>query len=312
MEAYINKQLEFANRMNVLANFGQNDVLVLEEQRMQELRNSILGESYQTVTAQMQQIIDLTILGDAIQAVNNINNPLVQMNVYYESMYDIVQYTRKDEEVTNELQNMLEEISINQEIINSIGDFSVINFYPEDISEEEKKETEEVSNKIISEILKPEKKKIQTEDAAIIKVLPVNEGLLQYLAENPNDWYNLKPRQFEQAMAEIYTKLGYKVKITPETRDGGKDLIIIDNRGLGDLMYYVECKHYKPESHVGIGFIQRLHGVVNSDRVNGGILATTSFFSKPARDFVLENKLECQIKLQDYNNIQDLLKMAVG
>lgn len=268
MDAYINKQLEFANRMNVLANFGQNDALVLEAQRMQEFRNHILSEGVQVMAA-------------------GIKNLLIEYQPFVATM-------------------------IKQNLLRIIADFSVINFYPEDISEEEKKETEEVSNKIISEILKPEKKKIQTEDAAIIKVLPVNERLLQYLAENPNDWYNLKPRQFELAMAEIYTKLGYKVKITPETRDGGKDLIIIDNRGLGDLMYYVECKHYKPESHVGIGFIQRLHGVVNSDRVNGGILATTSFFSKPAREFVLENKLECQIKLQDYNNIQDLLKMAVG
>lgn len=309
MNTEFNSQQEWINQMNYLSNILKNDTFVLEAQRAQD---RIWGENYQNVIAHLQPISDLSIPDDVIQSANYIRNVVGQGHVYDGAIHEIAQYAMRFEGIINGFQNMLNVVSINQEIINSINNFHIISFYPNNISREEKKETEEVSNKIISEILKPEKKKIQTEDAAIIKVLPVNERLLQYLAENPNDWYNLKPRQFEQAMAEIYTKLGYKVKITPETRDGGKDLIIIDNRGLGDLMYYVECKHYKPESHVGIGFIQRLHGVVNSDRVNGGILATTSFFSKPARDFVLENKLECQIKLQDYNNIQDLLKMAVG
>lgn len=56
MDAYINKQLEFANRMNVLANFGQNDALVLEAQRMQEFRYNLLGESIQAYIMQMQEI----------------------------------------------------------------------------------------------------------------------------------------------------------------------------------------------------------------------------------------------------------------
>ena len=312
MNSFINRQLEFINRMNALTNFVQNSALVSEGERVQHIENQICGENFTKVVEQMRPISYFPIFDDAIQSANYIRNSVGQGYVYDVEICEIAQSAMRFDGVINGFQNMVNEVSINQEIIYRIDDFDVINFYPDNISREEKKEKEEVLNKIISEILKPEKKKIHTADAAIIKVLPVNERLLQYLAENPNEWYNLKPRQFEQAMAEIYTKLGYKVEITPETRDGGKDLIITDNRDLGDFIYYVECKKYKPGHQVGIGFVQRLHGVVNGDRVNGGILATTSFFSKPARDFVLENKLECQIKLQDYNNIQDLLKRAVG
>lgn len=253
-------------------------------------------------------IQDLRINDDSLQ---NFSYMTRKLNASFEMMNEMVQVSQGFQNIVNLSQSFAEKI-INSDMLNVINNFSIINFHPDNISEEEKKEKEEVSNKIISEILKPEKKQIYSEDSTIIKVLPVNERLLQYLADNPNEWYNLEPRKFEEVMAEIYTKLGYNVKITSETRDGGKDLIITDNRGFGDFMYYVECKHYKPENHVGIGFVQRLHGVVNGDRVNGGVLATTSFFSKPAREFVLNNNLNCQIKLQDYNSIQDLVKRAVG
>lgn len=112
-------------------------------------------------------------------------------------------------------------------------------------------------------------------------------------------------------MAEIYNKLGYKVEITPSTRDGGKDLIIRKPEILGDFIYYVECKKYAAERHIGVGIVRNLVGTVNTDRVNGGILATTSFFTKNACKYVLDNKLDCQIKMHDYNRIQELLKKAL-
>lgn len=43
-------------------------------------------------------------------------------------------------------------------------------------------------------------------------------------------------------MAEIYSKLGYKVEHTQKTKDGGKDIIIRKPEILGDFIYYVELK----------------------------------------------------------------------
>lgn len=47
---------------------------------------------------------------------------------------------------------------------------------------------------------------------------------------------------FEIVMAEIYSKLGYKVEHTQKTKDEGKDIIIRKPEILGDFIYYVECK----------------------------------------------------------------------
>lgn len=47
---------------------------------------------------------------------------------------------------------------------------------------------------------------------------------------------------------------------------------------LGDMVFYVECKQHNEKNKVGIDIVQRFAGVIEIDKVNGGIIATTSFF----------------------------------
>ena len=62
---------------------------------------------------------------------------------------------------------------------------------------------------------------------------------------------------------------------------------------------------------VSPGIIRSFVGTVNTDRVNGGILATTSFFTRDAYNFISDNKWNCQIKTHDYNVIRNLLTQVV-
>lgn len=194
-----------------------------------------------------------------------------------------------------------------------IDHYEFLHIYPEDVSDEEIKENEEVNNKILSEIfVQDENKAIDNKnESAIITLSPINDNVLKYLSENPEALYQLSGNDFEIVMAELYSKLGYDVTRTQATRDGGKDLIIRKPEVLGDFIYYVECKKYDPKRHIGVGIVRNLVGTVTTDRVNGGILATTSFFSADARKFVLDNKLDCQIKMHDYNTIRTLLNRVV-
>ena len=188
----------------------------------------------------------------------------------------------------------------------------ILNIYNSNIPDDEKEEIDETNKKLITEIFQQDtEKKIDINESPVIVLSPVNEQVLKYLSENPKELYNLTDADFEIVMAEIYAKLGYDVTRTQSTRDGGKDIIIRKPEILGDFVYYVECKKYAPKRHIGVGIIRNLVGTVTTDRVNGGILATTSFFTKPARDFILENKWSCQIKMHDYNTIRALLNKAV-
>lgn len=179
-------------------------------------------------------------------------------------------------------------------------------------SNEKNIEDKKATEKIITEIFQPDAEKaIDNEQSPIITLSPVNDKVLKYLSEHPESFYQLTDNDFEVVMAEIYSKLGYDVTRTKATRDGGKDLIIRIPEILGDFIYYVECKKYNLKRPIGVGIIRNLVGTVNTDRVNGGILATTSYFTRDANDFIINNNLSCQIKMHDYDVIRDLLKKTV-
>ena len=201
--------------------------------------------------------------------------------------------------------------TVNENISNIVKQYKLCSYLSYEETEEEREETKQVNEKVVTEILQQNAEKNLKEDSPIIVVSPVNEKVLKYLAENPQELYHLQDRDFEKVMAEIYRKLGYKVELTQETRDGGKDIIIRKPEVLGDFVYYVECKKYSASRHIGVGIIRNLVGTVNTDRVNGGILATTSILTKDAKKFIIECKLNYQIQTHDYDRIRIMLNAVV-
>lgn len=136
----------------------------------------------------------------------------------------------------------------------------------------------------------------------------VGAQMLSRLDRDPELLYKLTPRQFEEVVADLLRALGYDTEITPATRDGGKDIYAARKDALGRFLYIVECKRHAPDNPVGVGVVRSLAGVVHAERANGGIVATTSFFTRDAREF--QEQLSYQLKLQDYFGIQEMLRAA--
>ena len=126
----------------------------------------------------------------------------------------------------------------------------------------------------------------------------VNKRILDLVNRNPNDIYNLAPRQFEILVAEIFEEKGYNVELTQETRDGGKDLIIVDKGAIGNFMIYAECKRYAPDNPVGVRVVSDLLGRVFADKVTAGIVITSSYFSPDAKTFT--EQVKHQMSLVDF------------
>lgn len=57
-----------------------------------------------------------------------------------------------------------------------------------------------------------------------VRVQAIADELIRWLARRPELLYQLRPRQLEELMAELYEREGFEVELTPETRDGGVDL----------------------------------------------------------------------------------------
>lgn len=140
----------------------------------------------------------------------------------------------------------------------------------------------------------------------VAEITTVSEGLLRKLSEEPKLLYELSPRLFEEVVAEMFERQGYNVTLTPISRDGGKDIYVATKNMLGSFLYLVECKKYSPDNPVGVGLVRQLYGVVQAEKATAGILATTSFFTKDAKEF--QQQLAYQLSLQDYFGVQQWLK----
>jgi len=147
------------------------------------------------------------------------------------------------------------------------------------------------------------------EKQIVIDIRSVSDGLVTKAHSDPALLYEISPRRFEEFVAELLDRLGYDVTLTPASKDGGKDIYAAKNDVLGTFLYIVECKNYSPNHRVGVGLIRELNGVVQAERATAGILATTSFFTKGAKEF--QERLSHQISLKDYLGLQEWISKAL-
>ncbi|HUT68523.1 MAG TPA: restriction endonuclease [Dehalococcoidales bacterium] len=159
-------------------------------------------------------------------------------------------------------------------------------------------------------ILGPDGKPLNLKDDKYQNVIStvhgVNREFLKRLSDRPSLLYELSPRQFEELVAELLDRRGYEVTLTPASRDGGVDIYAAEKKDIGQFLYLVQCKKFKPERHVGVGVIRELIGALELKKATAGILVTTSFFTKDA--YELQQKLAYRISLQDYLGIQKWIK----
>lgn len=133
----------------------------------------------------------------------------------------------------------------------------------------------------------------------------MSDEVLSAITDRPTFLHDLAPRRFEELIAELFARRGYEVELTPATRDGGFDLYVRQHNELGSLLYLVECKRFAPDRPVGVALVRHLHGVVQAKQASGGVLATTSRFTRGAREF--ERKVQHQIALRDYFDLHGWL-----
>lgn len=135
----------------------------------------------------------------------------------------------------------------------------------------------------------------------------VNQRILDRISRRPEAVRQLSPRQFEFLVAELFEERGYEVELTQQTRDGGKDLIIMNRNDVGNFMIYAECKHLAPYRPVGVSVVSELYGRINLDRATARMVVTSSYFSPDAK--VCQSKIEHQMSLIDFHKISAMIKL---
>jgi HJR/Mrr/RecB family endonuclease len=131
-----------------------------------------------------------------------------------------------------------------------------------------------------------------------VAVVEVSRELLKYLGRHPNEMYRLRPRQFEKLIAEILKGFGWDVELTPETKDGGYDILAVskDVDGSGvRTSYIVECKKYGSERKVGVAVARQLLQVKSEVNASHAMLVTTSDFTHGVYEYQ-RNRLDFDAK----------------
>lgn len=142
----------------------------------------------------------------------------------------------------------------------------------------------------------------ESEQRMITDVREISDALLRQVNANPRLLYEMPPHRFEELVAELLERAGYTVTLTPQTRDGGKDMYAARSDLIGSFLYVVECKRHRPDRPVGVGVVRALHGVAQHERATAAMVMTTSYFTGPAREFAKE--LKFQIALNDYFDLR--------
>ncbi len=134
----------------------------------------------------------------------------------------------------------------------------------------------------------------------------IDVRLIDYLAQHPYELRAMHDRSFEQLIAELLAGLGFSVRLTAQTRDGGYDVFAVEDRADGER-YLIECKRYASQK-VAVGVVRNLLGAVRdtASPADKGIIATTDFLTADAHKFVERNSKH--LDARDFYGVQDWLR----
>ncbi len=157
--------------------------------------------------------------------------------------------------------------------------------YIEYIDQYNKKKEQYYSH--LNELEDFETNKITTFLNSVVTKLKMVQGKTYRTAE---EWRQMTDREFEFEIGKVYSRLGYQIKVTKRSGDGGVDVIAKkDNETI-----YIQCKHYGENTHLGAPELQAFWGCCSGNGIHKGVMVCTSSLTKDARAFAnkLKGKLE--------------------
>lgn len=99
-------------------------------------------------------------------------------------------------------------------------------------------------------------------------------------------WKSLSGRQFENELANLYIKIGYKAEVTTASDDKGVDIWLTKN----GQRIPVQCKAH--QKSVGPSVVRELYGSMNHFNSDKAILASLSGFTKGVFDYIVDKPIE--------------------
>lgn len=121
------------------------------------------------------------------------------------------------------------------------------------------------------------------EESEIIHILKAYVSkLIELIAKSSKTLAEIEWRDIERVVAEVFSGLGFDTKLTPSSKDGGKDVILECLAGDRQKSFIVEIKHWRSGQKVGEGKIREFLQVITKEKRDGGLFLSTYGFVENA------------------------------
>lgn len=141
-----------------------------------------------------------------------------------------------------------------------------------------------------------------------IEIDTFTKEIVRHIARHPTILHDLTPRKFEELIADIFHDMGHETILTPQTRDGGRDVMVVIKNTIGQFLTLVECKKYRPDRPVGTSVVRNLLGAIHESKASYGLICTTSRFSRDVTEKISTQEYMYRIGLKDFEDIVGWLK----
>jgi Restriction endonuclease len=141
-----------------------------------------------------------------------------------------------------------------------------------------------------------EKERFQSSPFDRQRFRDLTEELIYRIGQRPEIVYEISPRHFEELIARVLGRFQFSTTLSKRTRDGGYDIVAIEDKDVTKNKYLIECKRYSPERKVDIRIVRQLYGVKLSEGVTKAMLVTSSYFTRDALAFAEKHAWEIELK----------------
>ena len=99
------------------------------------------------------------------------------------------------------------------------------------------KEIDALYDPYLDHIATVEEPDLYVPEGIIVVTANINQHLINEINTNPDTMLHLSSREFEELVADLFFREGFDVELTPESKDGGRDILAVRNDEFGSLTF---------------------------------------------------------------------------
>lgn len=141
-------------------------------------------------------------------------------------------------------------------------------------------------------------------------VAELSRALARLVAKNPRYLDEIEWRDMERLLAEMFSRFGFDVELTPGAKDGGKDIVLRCLVGGQGKTYLVEVKHWRSLQKVGVKKLRQFVKVVAAEQAERGLFVSTYGYASEAIEALTEIEKQ-RINFGQESKVASLCKLFV-